>query len=57
MIDSGSTEPTAAQGHTLGFGCASLYGLPGKRERAQYWKPPTSSGSDTSTSRRSTGSA
>ena len=33
MIDSGSTEPTAARGHTLGFGCASLYGLPGKRER------------------------
>jgi len=33
MIDSGSTEPIAARGHTLGFGCASLYGLPGKRER------------------------
>jgi D-threo-aldose 1-dehydrogenase len=33
MIDSGSTEPTAARGNTLGFGCASLYGLPGRRER------------------------
>jgi D-threo-aldose 1-dehydrogenase len=34
MSDSGSTEPaTASQGHTLGFGCASLYGLPGKRDR------------------------
>jgi D-threo-aldose 1-dehydrogenase len=32
MIDSGSTEPTA-RGNTLGFGCASLYGLPGRRER------------------------
>lgn len=30
MIDSGSTAP---RGHTLGFGCASLYGLPGRRER------------------------
>ena len=34
MIDSRSTEPpTASQGHTLGFGCASLYGLPGRRDR------------------------
>jgi D-threo-aldose 1-dehydrogenase len=34
MTDSRSTEPaTAPQGHTLGFGCASLYGLPGKRDR------------------------
>jgi D-threo-aldose 1-dehydrogenase len=34
MGDSGSTEPaSASQGHTLGFGCASLYGLPAKRDR------------------------
>jgi D-threo-aldose 1-dehydrogenase len=34
MIDSWSAEPhTAPTGHTLGFGCASLYGLPGRRER------------------------
>ena len=33
MIDSRSTEPAAARGRTLGFGCASLYGLPGRRER------------------------
>jgi D-threo-aldose 1-dehydrogenase len=34
MTDSRSAEaPTASQGHTLGFGCASLYGLPGRRDR------------------------
>jgi D-threo-aldose 1-dehydrogenase len=34
MINSQSTEPATAQrGYTLGFGCASLYGLPGSRER------------------------
>jgi D-threo-aldose 1-dehydrogenase len=34
MIHSQSTEPaTAPRGYTLGFGCASLYGLPGRRER------------------------
>jgi D-threo-aldose 1-dehydrogenase len=34
MTDSRLTEPpTASQGHTLGFGCASLYGLPGRRDR------------------------
>lgn len=34
MADSRLTEPpTASRGHTLGFGCASLYGLPGRRDR------------------------
>ncbi|MCW2690772.1 MAG: hypothetical protein JWR37_5662 [Mycobacterium sp.] len=34
MNDSRSTKPpTATQGHTLGFGCASPYGLPGRRNR------------------------
>ncbi len=34
MIDSRSTEPpTASQAHTLGFGCASLYGLSARRDR------------------------
>ncbi|OBI48173.1 aldo/keto reductase [Mycobacterium sp. E787] len=34
MTDSPSTEPsTASRGHAVGFGCASLYGLPGRRER------------------------
>jgi D-threo-aldose 1-dehydrogenase len=34
MIDSRSAEPPAAsEGHTFGFGCASLYGLPGRRDR------------------------
>ncbi|MCV7331810.1 aldo/keto reductase [Mycobacterium cookii] len=34
MPGSESTEPTTApRGHALGFGCASLYGLPGRRER------------------------
>ena len=33
MIDSWSTEPPGASKATLGFGCASLYGLPAKRDR------------------------
>jgi D-threo-aldose 1-dehydrogenase len=34
MIDYSSTDrPTAPHGHALGFGCASLYGLPGSRDR------------------------
>ncbi len=34
MIDSRSTDPpTPSQSGTLGFGCASLYGLPGRRDR------------------------
>jgi D-threo-aldose 1-dehydrogenase len=34
MIDSRSTDPPAAsRSRTLGFGCASLYGLPGRRDR------------------------
>ena len=34
MTDSRLTEPlSASQGDTLGFGCASLYGLPGRRDR------------------------
>ncbi|MGA9488679.1 MAG: aldo/keto reductase [Mycobacterium sp.] len=34
MIDSRSPEPPIApRAHSLGFGCASLYGLPGRRER------------------------
>src|SRR5271168_4248279 len=34
MTESRLTEPlTASRRHTLGFGCASLYGLPGRRDR------------------------
>ena len=38
MVDSGATEPpteppTTSRGQSLGFGCASLFGLPGRRDR------------------------